>query len=453
MRIVGILLVLLSIPAFIAWLRSYPRQRKWAYLGVGLLPFVVSALNLDAALISWAGWPGYAKGIVLSLLDTLALAILVTSAGPFRKLPLAGIFLFYLFAALLSVALSTLPMSSAFYLFQLMRVFLVFAAVASFAGQPGAVRWLCLGLALGATFQAVMTVDQRMSGAIQAAGTMGHQNLLGLMLHFVTLPLLALLLAGERSKLIMMGVFAALVAVALGASRGAIGFVAIGLALLFLLSLARRPTSHKWKITGLAVLVMAVVVPITISSFHERFASRPIYDGPDGERLAFERAAKAMWNDHPMGVGANQYVVTANADGYSERAGVTWSYASRSTNVHNMYLLTGAELGWIGLASLILLFAWPVLRGLHFAFRHRTDPRGDVVLGASVAILVTALHGIVEWIFVTGHAQYVFAISMGIIAGSIKQHRRDFAVNARAKRRRAVEAAKTANAGRAAGAP
>src|SRR3546814_17988207 len=97
MRIVGILLVLLSIPAFIAWLRSYPRQRKWAYLGVGLLPFVVSALNLDAALISWAGWPGYAKGIVLSLLDTLALAILVTSAGPFRQPTPAGIFRFYPF--------------------------------------------------------------------------------------------------------------------------------------------------------------------------------------------------------------------------------------------------------------------------------------------------------------------------------------------------------------------
>src|SRR3546814_10304683 len=78
-------------------------------------------------------------------------------------------------------------------------------------------------------------------------GTMGHQNLLGLMLHFVTLPLLALLLAGERSKLIMMGVFAALVAVALGASRGAIGFVAIGLALLFLLSLARQLGSAAWR--------------------------------------------------------------------------------------------------------------------------------------------------------------------------------------------------------------
>ena len=440
MRIVGILLVLLSIPTFVALLRTYPRQRKWAYLGVGLLPFVVSALNLDAALVNWAGWPGYAKGIVLSLLDTLAMAILVTSAAPFRKLPLPGVFVFYLLAAMLSVAVSTLPMSSAFYVFQLVRVFLVFAAVASFAGQPGAVRWLCFGLALGATFQAVMTIDQRMSGAVQAAGTMGHQNLLGLMLHFVTLPLLALLLAGERSKLIMTGVVAALLAVALGASRGAIGFVAIGLALLFLLSLVRRSTPHKWKITGLAVLAMAVVVPITISSFHERFASRPIYDGPDGERLAFERAAKAMWNDHPLGVGANQYVVTANSDGYSERAGVTWSYASRSTNVHNMYLLTGAELGWIGLASLVLLFVWPVLRGLSFAFRYRKDPRGDVVLGASIAIFVTALHGIVEWIFVTGHAQYVFAISMGIIAGNIREHWRDVATKARAKRRRAAPA-------------
>lgn len=45
MRIVGILLILLSIPAFIAWLRHAPRQRKWAYLAIGLLPFIISALQ------------------------------------------------------------------------------------------------------------------------------------------------------------------------------------------------------------------------------------------------------------------------------------------------------------------------------------------------------------------------------------------------------------------------
>ncbi|PKP68868.1 MAG: hypothetical protein CVT83_04880 [Alphaproteobacteria bacterium HGW-Alphaproteobacteria-5] len=366
-------------------------------------------------------------------------------------MPLVGVFLLYFCAVLLSVAVSTLPMSSAFYAFQLVRAFVVFVAVASFAGRPGAVRWLCFGLALGAIFQAVMTIDQRLSGVVQAAGTMGHQNLLGMMLHFVSLPLLALLLAGERRKLIMLGVFAALVAVALGASRGAIGFVAIGLALLFLLSLVRRSTPHKWKIAGLAVLVLAVVAPVAVSSFQERFVNQPLSGIVDGERLAFERAAKAMWSDYPMGVGANQYVVVANAQGYSEQAGVNWNRTSRSTNVHNMYLLAGAEMGWTGLASLILLLAWPVLRGLGFAFGQRRDPRGDIVLGASVAILVTAFHGLVEWIFVTSHVQYMFAIAMGIIAGSIRQHRRDAATMRYRKSRYAARKAKAAQAAMAAG--
>lgn len=436
MRIIGILVVLLSIPILIGWLQHFPRQRKWAYLAVGLLPFVSGALNLDVALINWDGWPGYVRGLVLSLLDTLALAILITSKSPFRKLPLAAIFLFYLFAALLSVAISTLPMSSTFYAFQLLRVFVVFAAVASFAGQPGAVRWLCFGLALGATFQAIAAIDQRFGGTIQASGTMGHQNLLGLMLHFVTLPLLALLLAGERNKLIMLGVFSALVAVALGASRATTAFVAVGIALLFFLSMARQSTPHKWKIFGLAVAALALIVPITISSFQERFAGRSTAEEPYDERAAFERAANMMWSDHPMGVGANQYVVTANVEGYSQRAGVVWNAGSRSTNVHNLYLLTAAEMGWIGLIAVVLLVVGPVVRGVHFAFRHRNEPRGDIVLGASAAIFVVVLHGFVEWVLVTAPAQYVFAISLGIIAGSIRQYRRELTIRSRASRKR-----------------
>lgn len=436
MRVLGILLILASLPGLIWWVRAFPQQRKWAYFAIGILPFTMSFANLDVAFINWATWPGFARGLIVSILDTLAIAIILVAKAPFRRLPLFGVLGAYLAAVTVSVFVSHQWVSSSFYVFQLLRVTLVFVAVASVAGRPGAIRWIAFGLAAGAIFQGLVTVEQRLSGVVQATGTMAHQNLLGLMLHFVTLPLLALLLAGERSKLIMAGLVASLVAVALGASRGAVAFAAVGVALLLILSLARRMTPHKWKIVGLAILSLAIVGPVAAASFGERFASGATAAlGPDGERQAFERAAEAMWRDHPMGVGANQYVVIANSQGYSQQAGVVWNYNSRSAHVHNIYLLAAAETGWLGLVTLIFLFGWSVVRGFVFAFTHRRDPRGDIVLGASVAILVTALHSMWEWVFIVYFTQYVFAIALGIIAGCVRQAKSERRQQARRKHR------------------
>jgi O-antigen ligase len=425
MRFVGIILVLLSLPGFILWLKSEPRQRKWAYALVGSLPFTINAFNLDAALVDWAAWPGFAKGMVITLLDSLALAIIAVSRSPFKRLPLLWPFVAYLLAAALSVAFSNLPMGSSFYVVQLVRIMIVFVAVAAIIGERDGIRWLAIGLASGALVQALFALNESIGGALQASGTMGHQNLLGMMLHFVTLPLLGLMLGGERSKLIAAGVAAALLTVALGASRGSVAFVGIGLALTVGLSLVRRSTPRKWQIVGAGALVLTLVAPIVVNSFAERFAAKPLNEGVYDERAAFEAAAMAMWADHPMGVGANQYVVTANTQGYSAAAGVAWGWGSRSAHVHNLYLLTAAELGWLGLVALLVLFVSAVTRGLLFVFKHRRDPRGDFVLGATMAIAATALHGLYEWVFVTYQAQYVFAIALGIIAGVIRESRRE----------------------------
>ncbi|MFN3620497.1 MAG: O-antigen ligase family protein [Sphingorhabdus sp.] len=378
-------------------------------------------LNLDASILNYAGWPGHTKGLIITILDSLALAIVVTSVAPFKRLPLFGIMLVYFSAAALSVAFSNQPVTSSFYAFQWARVVLLFVAVASIMRDPRAIHWLAYGLAAGAVFQGVITIEQRLSGAVQAAGTMGHQNLLGFMLHFVTLPLMALLLAGKTHKLNILGVLFALIAVALGASRGTILFSAVGLVILVGLSLARQTTGHKWKILGAGVLAFVIVAPLAFSTIERRFGDAPVEMGADRERMAFERAATTMWDDHPMGVGANQYVVVANAKGYSERAGVIWNYGSRSAHVHNLYLLAGAETGWIGLFALVGLFGWAFTRGVVFAFSNRRDARADVVLGASVAVLAAALHSFYEWIFVTYQVQYVFAISLGVISGLVRQ--------------------------------
>lgn len=427
MSMIAVVILLLAIPFFSGMLKSRS-HRKYAYMLVGLLPFVSGWANLDAAIINWAGWPGYAKGAVITMVDSLAVAILLSHRSPWKSLPLRWPMLAYLFAVCVSVIFSSNAQSSLFYVFQFIRTLTLFVAVAAVVQNRSGLRWILIGLSLGAIFQALVAIDQRFSGTFQAGGTLGHQNLLGMMLHFVTLPVLAMLLAGAKNRLLIAGVAAALLAVALGASRGTIGFVIMGIGLLFVLSLLRRPTALKWKTIGAACVILALVAPLMISGMEKRLEGQAA-ESSDLARETFEDAANLMWKANPFGVGANQYVVIANSRGYNESANVTWGGGSLSTHVHNAYLLAAAETGWLGLIALIALLASPIILGLHFSFSRPKDPRGDVVLGATVSMMVLAAHNLYEWIFFLFPFQYLFAIGLGIISGLVQARRRESKVH------------------------
>src|SRR5204863_2115525 len=83
---------------------------------------------------------------------------------------------------------------------------------------------------------------------IQTGGTLGHQNLLGLMSHLVILPFFALLLAGPRGPFAAAVVLAGAITNVSTASRGAIGFSALGLLAVFVLSAAGQWTSRKVRV-------------------------------------------------------------------------------------------------------------------------------------------------------------------------------------------------------------
>lgn len=428
MRYVGILLIILSLPGFIIWLRSDRRNYRFAYFAIGFLPFILGALNLDASLYDFGGL-GYVKGLIVTLLDTLCLAILANSRTRIAGSPFIYLFIAYILAALASVLQSNGFMPPFTYAFQLTRVLIVFLAVVTVVQRKDALRYIAYGLAAGAVLQGVTSINQRLSGVFQADGTMGHQNLTGMVLHFAILPLLAMLLAGERSKIYFAGVAGGLTAVALGASRGAIAFLALGLVILIAGSLLRSVTTRKLGVLGLSLLMIAAASPVVISGLEARLSGIQQNASGYDERAAFEKAASMIFADHPLGVGANQYTLVANVDGYSARAGVAWAAGSRSAVVHNLYYLTAAELGWFGLLTLIPLFIWIIVRGLQFSLKYRRDPRGDVVLGCTCAVIAMAMQSNYEWVFVLSNTQYVFAISVGIIAGYIVQRRSEMSKN------------------------
>jgi hypothetical protein len=388
---------------------------------MGVLPFVLEPLHLFMAIISWPFWPGYVKGIEVSVIDLLAVAIFISLPRDNRPAPFRVATAAYLFAVLLSFLQANVPIAALFYPAQLVRMYILFMVVARSCSVERVAPSLLQGMGIGLCFETCIVIWQRfVLGELQTGGTFGHQNGVGLVSHFVVFPFFALLLAGKRGWQPSIVPLAGIVTALLTVSRATLGLGAGGYAAVFMLSAIRKWTFRK-GILGLAgVISVAVLLPLAVFSLETRFAVTPLSDDYD-ERAAFESAAAAMLSDRPMGIGANSYVVVANSQGYNERAGVAPTAGSFSAQVHDVYRLVAAETGYFGLLTFVLLLMQPMIVAFVWGWRNRNDMKGDILLGLGVSLLVVYIHSFFEWVFVTYYLQYFFALESGLIVGLARQ--------------------------------
>jgi O-antigen ligase len=418
MKWFGLVVLLCAIPVLAAVLRGVPKSRAWIWMGLGLLPFVIEKVNLDVAPVSWPYWPGYVKGIEFTPIDSIAIAVLLAHGFGPRWPRFTFAWILYVAAAAASIASAGQPTASVFSAWQALRVMVVFLAVARVSAEPAGVKAILRGMMIGILLNAGFSVAQHLRGVYQATGLFGHQNTLGMMTHFIAFPAAAMVLARRDSFALLAAAGSVGVAI-LTASRATIGLQGAGYLVLAMLAVAQRRTPRNFAFMVGALASVAILAPLALSVLAPRFvqAEKSHYD----ERAAFAKTAWLMIEDRPFGVGANQYVIVANTQGYSNRAGVVWSTGSRGTNVHNTYLLTAAEQGFVALAPLLLLLLGPPSAALLAAFRFRRSPQGAALLGCAVAGFAVAVHCGFEWIFVRYPVQVAFAANIGLISGLLYQ--------------------------------
>lgn len=422
------------------------RRNAWAaskaWLVMGFLPFALPLVHSNMALISTSDWtiqsvltsaatgemewPGYAHALEISVLDVLAIALYWNLPKARHPLPFRTSMALYFIATLISIFQAPVPVATLFYVWQLARVFLVYAIVARASAIDPAVSFALLqGMAAGVLMEAAIALWQRFGlGILQPHGTFSHQNFLGIMMGFAIFPYLATLLAGRRIRLLPAAVIAASVlTVALTVSRGAVAMTSVGIAAVFITSALRGWTPHKSLVLLIGVFAIMAVTPFALRSLQDRFgvgnSFDPTYEYND--RLALERAAALILSDHPLGVGANNYILVAVNGGYDRAAGVAMSSATLLEEVHNAYWLVAAETGYLGLFAFVFFLLRPLTVAFQCGFSHRGDPKGDLLIGLGVTLLAIYIHSFWEWIFVDFDVQYMFAMTVGLVAG-ITQH-------------------------------
>ena len=418
MKWILLILILTTAPIVGVWLRSNPRKAPLVWGLLGFLPFVTGPWHLLVAPYSTAMWPGYVKGWEVSFLDTIAVGILYATHGRRQKMTLVVPFLAYIFAVTIAIYQAQFSKLAFSYVFQLIRMFILFLAVSRVVVSERGAKAVCTGLVAGLAVQAVYALIARAGGALQTGGSFGHQNLLGFVSHMVIMPAFALFLAGRWQKIAIPGLVTGIIVVILTASRATIAFSGAGLALTWLLSMVINFTGRKAALGALGLVVLAASFPIAKGSLDRRFhQQQATFFTEDMEREAFSKAAHAMLNDYPWGVGPNHYVLIANTQGYSARAGVAWRSASRGTNVHNSYLLAAVETGYFGLFTLLGLLAAAIWYAFTTAFRFRREPGSELLIGVGCGIIAMSIHGLYEWMLVVYPTQYIFFISLGLIGG------------------------------------
>lgn len=413
MKWVFLLAIMLSFPILARVFRSSERNLVWGCFLLGASMFLLVP-SLWSALIPWPGWSGSVHGLEYSCIDGVTLAM-IFATKPVR-IPVSLKLAFGIFCAALAVStiVAYLRMPAFFYIAQVLRCLLLFLAVARVcATVRDAPYALLAGLGVGLTYEALdASYEHFVHGAFRPGGNLGHSNFLGLASDFVTFPALALFLGTRRlwpAVVVVSGLMIAIV----GGSRAAMGVFAIGVPLTFFFSVLNGVSGRKIGMGVAAVLLVLAAAPAMVSSVHRR-TEQTLTDS-DWERGVMKDAAKMIIQDHPLGIGANQYVMVNNTGGYAARAGQAWNFNNRSAPVHNVYYLWTAELGWLGLVGALATIGCFIALGLRSLRARSGDEVNQILPGLLGTMIIAAVHMSYEWVFMTALLHYLFAITAGLM--------------------------------------
>ena len=406
------ILILMMWPAGKA-VEKWPRLAPACLFLIGFIPFFGTS-SVDGNLIYDMVYRGSSRDIGLNLLDLAAVALIIGLPKPKHPMPFRKTMGIYFVIAFISIAFAENPLFSAFGVWKIMRMIFVVRAVSLACETPGLAPNVLKGVAWGIVYVFVICVKQRyVDGYWQVAGTFPHQNSLGMAVELTAPILFALALSGQGGALSIVSVLLAGVCILFGLSRGAMAMFGVALFMVFAVSTVRKLSWRKTVVAVGGALAGLLVLLKAWDSIVERFATAAEKSATSRDR--YEIMTERMINDHPFGIGINQYSYVVEHGGYSK-----WGAhlgGDVDAIVHNVYLLTWSEIGPHGLFVFLLICFLPLLIAIRAAWYARADPRGDLMVGCAASLLVIAVHGTLEWGWRQLEIGYLFFILVGLVGG------------------------------------
>lgn len=434
---VFIAFILLGVPAMAATAYFSARVRGWL---VSLMVFATCLGDrANIHFVSMETYRGPDRGFEVTLADLIALALAAAIAvrhpgrvrwWPYNTAPMLGFFC----VAALTALWAPQPILSAFTLFKLVRAYGFYWCVVNCLRTGTPLRAVWRGLVFMAAYLAFETLRQKyLHGVYRVTGPFDHPNPFACFLNLFMPVLLAIGLSDRtlspgRTAVSLIGALAMLFSSVMTFSRTAIvlGVVCAGGVMVF--ANLRQHSTRVALATLVAFLGLIVGGGLVARRVIERFEQAP--GASAMARHEFNYAASLMLDDHPEGVGINQFArVLTDTPRYNSH--ITVMAVEKQKGVcHHIYWLTAAETGYAGIALFLLVigrFAW---RAFFFAWR---TPGRDGLVQAAVFLGTLSLHlaGLLEWVFrITPlFSGYLLCCGVSVALADIEKERRAHAAS------------------------
>ena len=423
MKLVVIAAAVIAFVVLGRWARKSPQARTALIFALGFLPFTELVERASLNVLSHEWYRGDARGFEVTIVDLVAIGLFFALPKARWPMPYKRLALAWLGIATISVAFAWEPLYAGFGAWRVARVTFIGAVVARACEDRAVPPILLRGLAWGVVAQLAYAIHGRyVLGHFQVSGSFAHQNSLAMAVNLVAPTFLALLLAKGKPKwLLALALLSSVVCVVFSLSRGGLFMFPVALGLVYVGSLIRRPSVAKIRAGAVALVVVLAIGIKSFDTIMERFLYAPEASAEGRER--FEQAASNIWGDHSFGVGMNNFSHVLHGP-YAEA--VQLPEVDHGGIVHHVYWLTLAETGLAGLLVYLALVLYPIWVGLRWFHRHRTDVRGDVILGITAGLIVTAAQGVLEWLARQTVMSYLVWIAMALLLALVRQLREDF---------------------------
>ncbi len=352
------------------------------------------------------------------------------------KLIPPGFLLFYAFcvSASFSFFVAEYPTYVLMAAFKTVELTLVGTAVYAFLREERDLKFLLNCMAWTMTWQLFVVLKLKYVNHIyQVYGTFEHQNSLSTFTTMIGLVLLGVAL-GPKDKKSNWFLWAFIVCAAIvqsTLSRGSLAMFAVGTVIVILLSLFDRVTRRRvYTLIGLTAIA-AIGLALTLDTIVARF-----HDSGNEEskrtRDMLQEAAFAMVQDHPLGVGWNNFGRMINhpynygnhIDDWQRSNGNPVDPAYQKGISESLYHLILAENGYLSLALFLLFIAWTLFLNLRAAVMFRGEFLGAFSIGMFAGCFVIYVQSYLERVLTQPRNMALWFLLLGA-AAKIETWRRE----------------------------